>query len=119
MEESGVFLNSTQLDNVMILKHELQLQGEYQQQDARRHTNFFIWLQGDHSCVKGPSEEHAGEVCRNGMNNLGVDVGDHYHSWMKVQDLLDSTGSWGLMRACETPLLMIRAMNCQVHTNTL
>eukprot|EP00972_Heterocapsa_arctica_P110560 16277911-Heterocapsa_arctica.AAC.1 len=84
---------------MMILKLEHQPPAEHQYQDVKRHTNFFLWIQGDHFNVKGPSEKHADEVHRDGMQHLGIDAGNHYHSRMKVQDLLDSTGSWGLMEA--------------------
>eukprot|EP00972_Heterocapsa_arctica_P075215 11097480-Heterocapsa_arctica.AAC.1 len=49
------------------------------------------------------------------MRGLGIDAGDHFHSWMTTQELLEHTedgaGNGGLMEACRNPLLLIQSMN--------
>eukprot|EP00972_Heterocapsa_arctica_P059357 8753224-Heterocapsa_arctica.AAC.1 len=75
-----------------------------------RHTNFFLWISEELFQIRGPQPDYAHEILEGGMKNIGTDAGDHFHSCMKIDDLLHSIGPYGLMQRYVSPLQVIRAM---------
>eukprot|EP00972_Heterocapsa_arctica_P059482 8770843-Heterocapsa_arctica.AAC.1 len=67
---------------------------------TRRHTNFYLRISDERFKTRGPQPDHAHELLKGGMKNLGTDAGDHFHSWMKIDDLLRSTDTYGVMQGC-------------------
>eukprot|EP00972_Heterocapsa_arctica_P087402 12889876-Heterocapsa_arctica.AAC.1 len=111
-EEACIFLDTNQLEDMVPI---LDSQSPLDPSDTIRHTNFFLRARRDPFHVRGPDAYHAAEVIPGGMNQMGIDAGDSYHTWMTTQELLNCTKGTaeygGLMEACRLPLMTIHTMD--------